>query len=176
MRSFSIKVVATAIALFTGFAALADENANVNAMHNLLVNVGFTTGGLGLGADYENGSNRSFGWGGYVRLYPGNKDRDLGTAPEVNTFGAFVRPHFTRGAWDLYVSPGFGLITYDNKVNGAGHVDKTTFGPAMMLGLMYQFQSKMAFGVEETSLYGWFNEDIRGLLSQEMMAKFRFSF
>ncbi len=171
MNNIIFKLAAGIFALIAMTTTYAQETANVNSQHSLLVNLGFSEGGMALGADYENGANRTFGWGGYLRLYPDNDDRDLGNAAQINAFGAFIRPHFTRQAWDLYVSPGFGIVQYER-----GSVDETSFGPILMLGLLYQFSGQMAFGVEQTSIYAWMNEDIRGKVSDELLGKFRFSF
>lgn len=162
-----------ALIFLAGIGANAQETANPNSQHALLVNFGFSAGGMALGVDYENGYHRTFGLGGYLRMYPdadGN-DRKLGAAPQVNAYGAFIRPHFTRQAWDFYISPGFGIVQYE-----LGQVDETSLGPVLMIGLLWQASGTMAFGMEQTSIYAWMNEDIRGHLSDELLAKFRFSF
>lgn len=158
-----------ALLAFVGISAHAQETANPTAQHAILVNWGFTAGGMALGADYENGIHRTFGIGGYIRMYPDGDDDN--PAAEVNAFGAFIRPHFTRQAWDFYVSPGFGFVSVDN-----GNDDESTLGPIFMVGLLYQFSGPMAFGVEQTHIYAWLDEDIRGEVMSEMLAKFRFSF
>lgn len=174
MRSLHFKIAAVAASFLMSVSAMAQETANFAAQHSLLVNVGFSAGGMALGADYENGYSRTFGIGGYLRLYPdaSGNDRKLGGAPQINAFGAFIRPHFTRQQWDLYVSPGFGIV----QVDLGGVADETTFGPVLMTGLLYQFTGTMAFGVEHMAIYAWLDEDIRGQVSDELLAKFRFSF
>lgn len=140
--------------------------------HAVQFNFGFTKGGTALGADYEFGFDRTFGIGGYVRMYP-----DSSSNPEsdgLTAMGVFVRPHFNRQSWDFYVSPGFGMISYEpQRVS-----DETLLGPSFAIGLLYEFNSKMSFGVEEMRMYSWFGEeDYRGEVSQSaFMGKFRFIF
>jgi len=150
-------------------SAFAAEAANTSSPHNLLFNFGWTEGGMSFGMDYENNFDRTYGLGGYVRMYGDDDDRG-----ELTTFGVFVRPHFTRQSWDLYVSPGFGYVQEDRVV---GNSDESYFGPSLAIGLLYQFTYAMAFGVENFQIYGWFGDDeVSGQRSNELLAKFRYSF
>lgn len=135
----------------------------------ILVNASFAGGGFSLGADFEHQLS-SFGIGGYARFYQ-EDDEAPGTSPGVFSFGAFVRPHFYRRAWDLYVSPAFGVHMVES-----GDEDDTAIGPGLMLGLLYQFTGNMSFGMEYIGLYGWFTEDYRTRIVDDLAAKFRFSF
>ena len=149
--------------------AFAEFNENNNA---LLFNLGFTRGGMAVGVDFEHGARKTYGLGGYFRMYPDNTSP---VADGITTFGGFIRPHFNRQAWDFYVSPGFGLISY--KPAAAGKSDETLFGPSFAIGLLYELNPKMSFGAEEMSIYSWFGEhDYRGPLDQSLLAKFRFIF
>lgn len=136
----------------------------------LLVNFGFTRGGMALGLDYEYGYHRTYGIGGYFRMYP---DDDDPASDGLTTFGAFIRPHFNRQAWNFYVSPGFGFISYEPR----NESDETLLGPSLAIGLLYEFNSKVSFGIEQMMLASWFGEDrYRGVVSEELLAKFRFIF
>jgi hypothetical protein len=165
----SLVIAAAALMTICANTAFADFE---EGKHALLVNFGYTRGGMGLGLDYENGIHRTFGVGGYFRMYPDNDDP---AAAGITAIGAFIRPHFNRQAWDFYVSPGFGMISYEPAGNGN---DETLLGPSFALGLLYEFTSAISFGVEQMSLYNWFGEeDYRGNVSyDELMAKFRFIF
>lgn len=137
----------------------------------LLVNFGFTRGGMALGLDYEYGAHRTFGLGGYFRMYPDHRDPN---ADGITTIGGFIRPHFNRQAWDLYFSPGFGMISVDP---ASGADEETLIGPSLAIGLLYEFSPAISFGVEQMNLYSWFGEnDYRGGVSEEFLAKFRFIF
>ena len=151
------------------FVSAEESVANTTSKHAFLVNGGFTRGGLALGVDYENAIHRTYGFGGYLRMYGDNDDNGQG---EITAFGAFIRPHFTRQAWDFYVSPGFGFFQEE-----VGTDDESMIGPVFMLGLLYQMNYDIAFGVEHMSIYGWFGEDaLLGQRSDELLAKFRYSF
>ena len=139
--------------------------------HAAWLALGFTQGGLSLGADYEYAADRTYGVGGLIRMY--NKDSDApGTADGVMVIGAFIRPHFHRRAWDLYVTPGFGIINIDS-VNGD---DTTTLGPFMSYGVLYQMTPSVAVGMENMLTYVWFDEDTRGPVMEDIMMRARFSF
>jgi hypothetical protein len=156
--------------------AQAGESANTTSKHNLLFNFGWVAGGLALGADYENNSNKTFGLGTYLRLYDGNNDPFRG---DFTTAGVFIRPHFTRQGWDFYLSPGFGFVKEEivNNNNNSGRSDETYFGPSFAIGLMYQINYNVAIGVENFQIYGWFGDDqVLGQRSDELLAKFRYSF
>ena len=137
----------------------------------ILFNFGFTGGGMAIGIDYEHGYDRTFGIGGYFRMYP---DDDSPQAPGITTFGAFIRPHFNRQNWDFSVAPGFGIMDYEPTLN---RDDETLLGPSLMIGLLYELNSKISVGVEHMTMASWFGDkDYRGNISEEILAKFRMVF
>jgi len=153
-----------AIVLLGSIYAHADFDVGKKAF---LVNLGFTRGGMALGADYEYGADRSFGLGGYFRTYP--KDKLL-NGNGLTAVGAFIRPHFNRQSWDFYVSPGFGIISYQP----AREASASLFGPSMAIGLLYELKPNMSLGIENMFLASWFGENAhRGALSEEILLKFR---
>lgn len=159
----------SAALLFASPAMAVDEVANTTSPHHFLFNFGWTSGGVGFGLDYENNFHRTYGLGGYVRLYSGD---DTNTPGDITTFGIFIRPHFTRQAWDFSVSPGFGFVQQDYAAGNESY-----FGPSLGIGLMYQISYNIAVGVENFQIYGWFGDDqTLGAQSHELLAKFRYSF
>jgi hypothetical protein len=137
----------------------------------LLVNFGFTQGGMALGLDYEYGADSTYGLGAYFRMYP----QDDNVATGVTALGAFIRPHFNRQAWDFYLSPGFGFFEVEPATpNGES---ESMIGPSLALGLLYELNSQISVGIEQMSFTGWFGEDqYRGQRYEETLAKFRFIF
>lgn len=163
------KKLLTVLLLLASASAYAEEAVNTASKHNFLVNLGYTHGGVAFGADYENAYHKTYGLGGYVRMYGDNKDTSQG---DLTTFGIFIRPHFTRQSWDFYVSPGFGFVQEEIASD-----DESYFGPSMAVGLLYQVNYNMAVGFENFQIYGWFGDDKAvGQRSDEMLAKFRYSF
>jgi hypothetical protein len=137
-------------------------------------NLGFSHGGMGLGFDFEHAYERTYGVGGYVRIFPEN-DKVTNTQNGVTAAGAFIRPHFNRQAWDLYLSPGFGFVSLSPYTRGKSN--ETLLGPSFALGLLYEFNPSTSFGCELMDIYSWFGEDdYRGNVSEEFMAKLRFIF
>lgn len=162
-----ILLVSIVLSLLTALSAQAQS---LNSQHSVYGNIGFTEGGLGLGADYEYAADATFGIGGYTRFYKKDSEQPV-TAPGYFTFGAFIRPHFNRKNWDLYVSPGIGIISIDGSQG-----DKTTLGPSLGIGLLYQIQNQIAIGVENMKHYVWFSDDYRGLAVNDLMIKARVNF
>ena len=134
---------------------------------------GFSEGGFALGADYEYMGFTDFGIGGFVRMYE-KDDEDPFSHEGLTTFGAFIRPHFSKKSWDLYVSPGIAIINIDSYSNDID--DATTLGPVLAIGLMYEMSGAVALGVESMSTWVWFEEDWRGQREEDFMLRFRVSF
>lgn len=160
-------ILVSLASLFTSMAR-ADLAEGKNA---LLVNFGVTPGGAALGLDFENGFNRTFGLGGYFRIDP---DDQTNHRNGITTIGGFIRPHFSRQQWDLYVSPGFGIVFLKP---GDGSSTQTLLGPSWAIGLLYEFTGAVSFGLESMNYYSWLGKDAyRGELQNDLMAKFRFIF
>lgn len=171
-----MRILLSLIVLFVAPFGFAEENvANTTSKHAFMAAGGFTRGGFAMGMDYENNFHRTYGIGGYIRMYGDNDDASQG---EITAFGVFIRPHFTRQAWDFYISPGFGFFQEEYDPPGAaGPDDESMIGPVLMLGLMYQINYDVAIGAEQTSIYGWFGEDaLLGQRASDVLAKFRYSF
>ena len=133
--------------------------------------LGFTEGGASLGADYEYLGLSEFGVGGYARMYSKDKDR---SAAGVMAIGGFIRPHFNKKSWDMYMSPGFAILQIDGTSKPPG--DATTLGPSLAIGLMYDINANVALGIENMRQWVWFDDDYRGSLINDFMLRFRGSF
>ena len=136
--------------------------------------LGFSPGGADLGVDYEYGYAMTYSVGAYLRAVPDNTSSPL--ANGLTTFGAFIRPHFSKANWDFYVSPGFGLVSYKQVESNTKTNNYTLLGPSFAVGLLYELTPTMSIGAEEMSIYGWWNSNVSGLLNQDLTAKFRFIF
>jgi opacity protein-like surface antigen len=172
VRSILNSLVLALITTLTCLSARADFPEGRNA---LLVNFGFAKGGPALGIDYEYGFAKTYGLGGYFRIDPSSKNP---AEDGLTTFGAFIRPHFSRQNWDFYLSPGFGFLSY-KEISGANNDenDYTMMGPSLGIGLLYEFTTNLSVGAEQMSYYGWFGKSTHiGFEAQDLMAKFRFIF
>ncbi|MGE0762032.1 MAG: hypothetical protein AB7N80_02015 [Bdellovibrionales bacterium] len=154
--------------------ALSSMAAPAFANSSIYGAFGFTEGGFALGVDYEYTGMGDYGVGGYVRIYQKDDDTSGGTSAGLTTVGAFIRPHFNKKKWDMYVSPGLAIIQIDGVSNPPG--DSTTLGPSMALGLLYEMTGSVALGVESMSTWVWFDEDYRGQVMEDLMLRFRMSF
>jgi hypothetical protein len=167
-----VKSLLVSVLLMFG-AATASAQSYGSSQHAIYGGFGFTEGGFGLGVDYEYLGLSDFAIGGFVRIYE-KDDEAPGTSPGLTTFGAFIRPHFSKKAWDFYVSPGLAIISIDSYSNAVD--DATTLGPVLAIGLMYELNASVALGVESMSTWVWLEEDWRGQIMEDMMLRFRVSF
>lgn len=168
-----MKHLVLTLALFGSFSwAEGSADSAISAYkHTISGNLGWGNHNFIFGADYENAFDRNYGLGGLMRIYS-KVDSSRGN-PGMFLIGGFIRPHFTRGPWDLSVAPGLGLTF----INAAGNTSSTTsFGPNLSIMLMYQLKNNLALGVEYFSLFDWTTADYRGVLSQDMTVKIRFFF
>lgn len=169
-----IRVLLLAMATTLSFNTYAQSEYSDSTyskyQHSVVLAAGFTEGGFSLGADYEYAADRTYGIGGLTRFY--NKDDDRG-ANGIVMFGAFIRPHFHRRAWDLYFNPGIAIINIDNASNGE---DATTMGPLFAVGLLYQMGDTVAIGMENMMTSVWFDKDYYGVIMSDLMFRARFSF
>lgn len=130
--------------------------------------LGFGRGGIALGADYEMGIDQDLTWGGQFRYYTENTATGV-SAPKIIHIGAFIRPHWVRGAWDFYTSPGAGLSFVSNPTKS-----ETLITPTIAFGTSYAFTQALTIGVETTTIYGITSDSFRGEISQDYMFKMRF--
>lgn len=160
---FLISVPATASV--TSSSAFGSFNSHVYG------SVSFTKGGFALGGDYEMGYHRTFGVGGYARIY--SKDDTLSQHGMIAA-GAFVRPHFHRGSWDVHFT---GAMTIQS-ISAAKNTfsDETAIGPAIGWGMFYHLKDELSLGLEHLSHYGWFASKFKGLTMTDLAFKMRYSF
>ena len=125
-----------------------------------------------IGIDYERRVQSALGIGGYFKFYA--KD-DSATKPHNGflALGAQASAHYDSGPWDLFISPGFGIVAVDAVGTSK---NKTTFGPRLATGVLYQLTPMFALGFEHSFYYAWFDKDIGGELTTDLAVKGRFTF
>jgi hypothetical protein len=169
-------ILVTALVLFSGmtFAEVAADSTMSNSKHLAYATLGYGSHAFILGAEYENAFDRTYGLGAYFRDYA--KLDGVGTPhidPGFFTIGAFIRPHFTRGPWDLSFAPGV-AITFINA--NSENPTETAFGPSLSVMLMYQVKSNLSFGAEYFNLYDWTDSAYRGQIASDLSLKGRYHF
>lgn len=142
----------SAVLLLTSFAAQAqDPDSYMQAV------LGFESGGVNIGFDYESravGSNA--GYGGYF-LFSSEKD---GVSAQVMSFGAMSKIHLLDDRkFDISIAPGFGISLIE-----LGPAEETILGPVLKFGLLYKFSEKVAFGGEMFKAYNWLSDEFGGSL------------
>lgn len=168
-------IFASVLTLLLGTSAFAQTASDALAGfdHNVYASLGFSPGGVAFGLEYEYPFHRTYGIGGFLHMQQKDDDK---LAQGVTSFGAFIRPHFVRRAWDLYLAPGFGVAMIDGfpaPLQG----DETGIGPTLDLGLMYQITDNIAVGAELFQHHVWFGSDWQGYaVMSTYSAKFRFGF
>jgi len=134
------------------FSAQAqDSNSYVQGV------MGFESGGVNIGFDYESRAvGSTAGYGGYF-LFSSEKD---GASAQVMSFGAMSKIHLLDDSkFDISVAPGFGISMIEMGPN-----DETILGPVVKFGLLYKFSDQMAFGGEMFKAYNWLSDDFGGTL------------
>ena len=175
-----MKTAFVALLLFAAPMSFAQNSADASitgTKHMVYASMGITSGGLALGAEYENNFERTFGLGGQVRFHSKEDNRGLAGAPGMLSVGGFIRPHFTRGPWDLGVAPGFALFFINTPSNALLNRDNYTgFGPTISVTVMYQLKQNFALGAEQFMGYDWSGGVYRGIPFNDVMVKGRFHF
>lgn len=164
-----------ALGLALGSSAFAqgeyDNYSMPKSANSVYVNTSLSPGGLALGADFEHDTG-PHGIGGYTRFY----QREQNVAHGIFSLGGFIRPHFRRKEWSLYVSPGFGIHVINSRSNTPD--DETVIGPVFMTGVLYAMSPTFSLGAEYMTIQAWTGEDaFRAIpLVQDISLKARFAF
>lgn len=170
MRTMILTLIAFVLTSLPAFAEYSESTFS-KYENSVWLAAGFTEGGFSLGADYEYAADRTYGIGGMAKFYKKDSSRP---ANGIFMFGAYIRPHFHRRAWDLYVSPGVAIINIDN--TSANGDDTTSLGPFFQAGVLYQITPSVAIGMENQITAIWFDDDTRGIVKEDIMFRARFSF
>lgn len=175
-----MKYIIVLLGLMVSFSAAGQDYGSSsssfsNKMHSAYAALGFDQGGsLAIGGDYEYAYDRTFGLGGLLRLHEQDKEvRQDG----ITALGGFIRPHFNRSNWDLYVTLGASYISVDTYEN-SGREDSTGLGPVYGIGLLYQLTDTVSVGFDRSTYVIWFGggDYYQGRLLEEAMARVRFNF
>lgn len=163
-------ILALSIFALQSFAA-ASSDSSYNRYDNQITGAfGYAKGGIGFGFEYERPISKGLGWGGAFRMNPLKQDGNTVTANGLNYFGGFIRPHFHSREWSLNFTMGAGMAQVKSVE------DKTIFATNFGTGIFYQMTKEFAMGVEQTSLFGWLQEDYPGLIAHDMLVKARMGF
>lgn len=137
---------------------------------NAVVKLGMDRGGLVLGGEYalEESANESVL--GYASMHS-KSDKD--GAPGLTSLGAAVRISHSFGPYEVFLSPGGGLINYDSA--SAGVDSGMLLGPRLSYGLYGELDRNIHLGFENLKLYSWFGE-VEGLVSDTFLLNGKFEF
>lgn len=116
--------------------------------------LGFGSGAVNVGGDFEAISGSDSGVGGYFMFLSEAEENNNTVRQEVITFGASAKVHYRPGSWDLYAAPGFGIAMVE-----ANSEDETVLGPSMRLGVLYSLSPTLAVGMEHATLFNWFSKE-----------------
>ncbi len=136
-----------------------------NTGQNLGFKLGIGRGGLILGGEYEVVDTSLESFIGFVSIH--SKDSEKG-APGLLSFGGAFKLRFIQGPYEVYVSPGLGVINYDS-----GSDDDMLMGPRLSLGVNAKLDQYMALGFENEKLYSWIGE-VEGPISDAFLLTFQY--
>lgn len=146
------------------FAITATANAQYGGDKSLRALLGFTSGAINIGADFEVKQTSLYGVGGY--FFFGTDEYGAGkvTVYEVMALGAFAPIHLlTDNSVDVYVAPGFGLAMVDNPAPNGD--DETTFGPTLKLGAELKVSPTMKIGLQHFIITNWMSDELADQIS-----------
>lgn len=154
MKSLSFVVLIT-------FLSMSHARAADTYLQGFL---GFNSGAVNFGVDYEQKKSETFGVGAYF-LY-GSDDEDL-LVPQTMNVGAMIRFHIINDdKFDVSIAPGFGVVLAEFP----GDTDETILGPSMKLGFLYKLSNGHAIGLEYFETYNWLNDDVSNLLGTSLIS------
>jgi len=158
MRSILTALVAFA----TITVGTLSANAQMRGDSSIRGILGFSSGSVNIGADYEMKRTNLCGLGGYFFLGTG----DDGTGgnvqvPDVLALGVFAPIHLLNDSnIDVYIAPGFGFAKIEVKP-----VDKTTFGPTVKIGAEYAVAPTVKVGLQYFVITNWLSDELSSQLS-----------
>lgn len=117
--------------------------------------VGFSSGELNVGLDYEN-RNNGIGYGGYFFFSGDNEDNNK---VEVLALGAMASVSLLHNdRVHVYVAPGFGIAMIEEPAPGGD--DETTFGPSIKTGVEFPINNKASLGLQHFFVYNWMADEV----------------
>jgi len=151
MKNIFISLFSFAVLTATAFNA----NAQYGGRNSLRALLGFSSGAVNLGADFEMKQTNTYGLGGYLFFATGDKDANN---YQVLALGAFSPIHLlNEDRVDVYLAPGFGLAMIDDSAPGGD--DETTFGPSLKIGAEWKVSPTVKVGLQHFTVVNWMNDD-----------------
>lgn len=153
-----MKNILTALVAFATITAGAlSANAQMRGNSSVRGILGFSSGSINIGADYEMKRTNLFGLGGYFFL--GTGDDGTGAkvqVPDVLAVGAFAPIHILNDyQLDVYIAPGFGFAKIEVKPT-----DKTTFGPTVKIGAEFAVAPTVKVGLQYFVITNWLSDEL----------------
>lgn len=162
---FTLSTWAKSDSYSSSYSSSYNSSYSRYSQDRIWANVGMANSNLVIGGSYEHPMD-DFGLGGMVRMYMEGKDpgKTKGTL-----LAAFIRPHFTQGKNDFYISPGFGFGSVEvNKESSSAPVTILT------MGFLTTLNDKISIGADTTTVHGFFSDKIYGPAVTDIMFNLRF--
>lgn len=140
--------------------------ANTSATR-IMVKSGFGRGGLAFGGEYILPETTEEALTLYLSIH---SKKESESVAGLKTVGAAARISHQLGAYEVFISPGFGVIDYD-----LGDEEELLLGPKLSYGFQAELNAGMYLGLEVEKLYSWIGEKT-GLMSDVMMATLTIDF
>lgn len=146
--------------------ALSVSSSGVFAQgQSVVAKIGMDRGGLVIGADYVMRDTPTEAFLGYFSMH--SKDDSAG-APGLTAVGAAFKLSQSFGPYEVYLSPGLGLVSYDS-----GTEDDLLIGPRLAYGLHAELDRSVHLGFENQKIYSWMGE-VEGLVADTFLLSVKF--
>lgn len=143
--------------VFVGLSSAAQ--AQDKSLRGIL---GFSSGAVNLGADFEMKQTNTLGYGGYFFFGSDEDNNAAATRPEVLALGGLASIHLLNdNNVDVYVAPGFGLA----KIEYPAGDDEMTFGPTVKLGAEFKVAPTVKVGLQHFIITNWLSDEVGSEIS-----------
>lgn len=148
-------------ALFA-MCAITTGSISANAMSgdsSLRALLGFTSGSVNMGMDFEMKQSNLYGIGGYLFMADDQEGTNKVTTYKVMALGAFAPIHLLNDAMiDVYVAPGFGIVSIEHPSNT--NQDDTSVGPTLKIGAEYKVAQSVKLGLQYFIVQNWLSDEV----------------
>jgi len=145
-------VAAAFLAMTAGTISAQAQDKSVRAL------LGFTSGAVHFGADFEAKQSSLHGLGGYFFFQTEEDEAGKVAVSQVIALGANLPVHLlNHSTLDAYIAPGFGIAMVE-----FGDDDETTFGPSLKIGLDYKVGATTKVGAQYSKFYNWMSDEAAG--------------
>lgn len=125
--------------------------------------LGFASGALNVGFQYNKEASHSAMYGAYIFLQNDKEKSGVKIVNRITSFGGQIKLNiFGNEMYSAHMSPGIGIHMIKDvpdSSNAGKTTDVTALGPILRLGVFKQFSPQAKVGLERLEVWNWMSED-----------------